>query len=233
MEKRLTNEINDNDIVCLFVNGGSDAKLATTLLVEKYQDYVHFIIKSFFPSYAVNNDDMFQCGVVGLLKALRTYDPGKSKFTTHCVPFVRKECISQIRFESGEGSEYYHAVHSAVEKAKSKLEAKGKEATVEEVMRLTNLSEKIVRRELGIGYEKASYEAVSNSEPEDPNESVSAGSIDEILGGLPENLRKIVTRHVINGEDFADIAKSLHRSTYVVTQDYKEAIEILRSQINV
>lgn len=226
MDKKWNDCISDEEITLLY---NYDKKTATEILVKKYENYVWYIINLYFPTYR-KSMDMFQSGVVGLLKAFKKFDSKKGLFPAYCTPYVKKECSGQIRFESGEESEYFHAINVSVNRAKTALESEGRDITVQEIMSRTNLSEKIVKREMKVDYQNVSYDLLSNSdfEPESLSDNVSAK---EILSGLTKYSRMLVKLHVIDGYSFERIAKKLNKSVYVVTQDYKEAIETLRKQI--
>ena len=66
----------------------SQAKKA---VIEDYSKFVSYIIKEKFYSYRKYWEDLFQCGICGLLKALENYDPHSSKPTTYFYYFIVQE----------------------------------------------------------------------------------------------------------------------------------------------
>ena len=66
--------------------------------------------------------------------------------------------FKHIRFLLGETSAYYAQIHQRVINAKNRIKAEGRLVTIEEIMKMTNLSKKIVTRELRIDYTRVSYE---------------------------------------------------------------------------
>ena len=82
----------------------------------------------------------------------------KGTFYNYCYGSIKRELGEHIRFLLGETSAYYAQIHQRVINAKNRIKAEGRLVTIEEIMKMTNLSKKIVTRELRIDYTRVSYE---------------------------------------------------------------------------
>lgn len=65
-------------------------------LIENNMRLVHFIIKQHFPTL-VYDEDIVQCGMVGLCKAADYYDESKGMFSTIASVWIRNEIYSELR----------------------------------------------------------------------------------------------------------------------------------------
>lgn len=198
-------------------------------IIEKYSDYVYYVIHKHFPSFNKEIEDLYQYGVIGLMNALQSYDSEKGAFTTHCTPYVKKELSKQIRYLAGEKSAYYATIHNAVSKAKSRLEAEGKDVSVKEIMKITGLSKKIVERELGVDHVKVSYEALESI----PDEMVLSDNfmINDMLCSLPQENRNVIVMKIVEGMTFKAIAQKLDRTLAHVKKDYDDSLEFLKNNM--
>lgn len=63
-------------------------------LIEDNMKLVTYIIQKYYPTF-LSDEDIFQCGMVGLCKAANTFDESKSTFST----YASKCIINEIRIE--------------------------------------------------------------------------------------------------------------------------------------
>ena len=198
-------------------------------IVEQYSNYIYSIILKDYSTFIHEIDELYQCGVDGLLSGYRRYDPDKGEVTTFCTPFIRHKMNEQVRFAMKESSEHYYSTHKKVENAKRKFEERGETVTIEQIMDETNLSRKIVERELKIEMKTASYDILENIFSYDF--SVSDEMIKDIyLSGLDEKIRKIIEMKVLDDMSFTQIAEKMNTTRYFVEKDYKKGINILREK---
>lgn len=220
------NYMSDSEIMDIYRN---DKQAGGEKMVEKYSDYIYYMIKKHYPSYYKESAEMYQHGVIGIMTAMRTYDENKGTFTTHCTPFIKKEMGRHIRFMSSESSEYYASIHSSVEKAKNRLEADGAEVTVEKLTTETGLSHKIVKRELKVDHTKVSFEALENVAAD--MSLTDNFLVDDILSIIPEENGDVIKMKVIDGLPFSIIAKHLGVAISKVKKDYNEGLDMLREKM--
>lgn len=200
-------------------------------MIEKYENYIWQVVNKLYPTYvstAREKEEAFQNGAIGIMEAMKGYDPLKGRFTTYCTPFLKKEIGKQVRFVLSESSEYLARTNRRVKKAIAKIESEGMEVSVERVMKETGLSGKIVKREMKIDYAKASLEALSSmgSDMRISDELV----VNDILKGLLSISQKIVKLKAVENWSFKKIARYLNMSEACVKKEYASAIEILRSR---
>lgn len=119
--KATAKEIADSeaDLIASAKNGDGAAFEA---LANSYKRVLEFHIKHFTPHPSMY-DDLFQEGLIGLLKAVRSYDGKSASFATFASLCVRNSIISGVRKYSGqvqktvalEDSNFDEAVPSAEE----------------------------------------------------------------------------------------------------------------------
>lgn len=198
------------------------------LMVDKYQNYVWHIINTCYPTFNYEKEDLFQNGVIGIMVAMKRFNPERSSFTTYCTPFLKKEISKQLQFITSERSAYYAAIHSDVDKAVAKLESEGKSVSIENVMGETGLSRKIVAREMKVDRTRVSLDALAviGKKMSLTEEFV----VNDMLSGLPSINKEIIRKKAIDALTFHQIARDMHMSIFSVKRRYKETIELLREQ---
>lgn len=161
MRKAESNILSDRAIMELYkVNREAGNEAA----IEKYSKYIYKIIHSFKNSYVFLSEisDLYQSGCVGVFEALKNYDANKGKLYSYCFNYVKNEIGEQIRLLTGESSWYFAKLHRTVIKARDEIQMENGTASIDEIMKRTGISRKLVTRELGVDYTKASYERLGD-----------------------------------------------------------------------
>ena len=65
-------------------------------LIEDNMKLVTYIINKYYPTF-LSDEDIFQCGMLGLCKAANTWDETKSVFSTYAVKCIRNEIRCEFR----------------------------------------------------------------------------------------------------------------------------------------
>lgn len=65
-------------------------------LIEENMNLVYFTINEYFPKYN-KDEDMIQCGMVGLCEAAESWDESKSQFSTYAVRCIRSDILLELR----------------------------------------------------------------------------------------------------------------------------------------
>lgn len=61
-------------------------------LIKKHEKMIHFIINKYYSNYEYIDDELYQCGCIGLWKAAVNYDKAKGfKFSTVAFKYIRNE----------------------------------------------------------------------------------------------------------------------------------------------
>lgn len=66
-------------------------------ILEDNTALVHYIIKQRFNNTRIEYEDLLQSGLLGLLKAIRTFDESKSKFATYASTCINNEILMAMR----------------------------------------------------------------------------------------------------------------------------------------
>lgn len=66
-------------------------------LIEDNINLVHFIVHKYFPNIGFEYEELVSIGCIGLIKASRTYDPTKVKFSSYAFSCIRNEILMLIR----------------------------------------------------------------------------------------------------------------------------------------
>ncbi len=116
--------------------------------VNQYDLYVKDLIHTYYHSFAEHYfDDLYQFGIIGLIESLDNYD-GKHAFTTHCSRYVRHEISLFVCSLQGNRSVYYACHQKMVRLAMQELDEKNEKCDLDKLVKMTGMSEKIVRKEV-------------------------------------------------------------------------------------
>lgn len=65
-------------------------------LITENMNLVHATLHRYYPTFAYD-DDLIQCGMLGLVRAADTYDASKSKFSTYATRVIVNELRKEFR----------------------------------------------------------------------------------------------------------------------------------------
>ena len=227
------------DIIMKMYNSENEfwIKKSKELIVEGYGMYVRKIIHNYYPSYATKyGDELFQCGCIGLLKAMHNYKT-EYKFNTYCTNFVRHEISSQLNFHKC-STVHYNNIQRKINQAINDIKSEGFEPSIEKISIMTDLKPEIIKRELDY-IERTKFKYLDADEGSDraceyetsPEALYSQKERDESLykavSELPEEYREIIVMHCENHTN-VEIAHCLNISVGKVKTKYQKALQYLK-----
>lgn len=90
-------------------------------LIKENEKLVYFVIQKHYPTRA-SDDDVIQCGMIGLWKAIKLYDPSKNtKFSTLACKCISNEIISFLKKDTRQTRLSAMSLTDAVENVNSEL----------------------------------------------------------------------------------------------------------------
>lgn len=81
----------DSDIMEVYKK---DRCIGNELMLEKYHDYIYYIIKKHYPSFNREASELFQHGAIGIMNALQTYDPSKASLLHTAHRILRRNLVN-------------------------------------------------------------------------------------------------------------------------------------------
>ncbi len=200
-----------------------------------------------FASRGENPDDLFQVGVIGLIKAIDNFDPTLDvRFSTYGVPMVCGELRrylrdnNSIRVSRSMRDTAYHAMQ-----AKEELTTKfGREPTVEEIASKLNISKEDVVLSLEAIVEPVSlYEPVFSEgndtiyvmdqvgDKQDDNDWLEEIAIKEAIKNLSDREKRILSLRYYKGKTQMEVASEIGISQAQVSRIEKGALDSIKKQI--
>jgi len=192
-----------------------------------------------------NADDLFQVGMLGLIKALDNFDVTLNvRFSTYAVPMILGEIRRYIREGSGlkVGRNLRDIAYKAMQ-AREKLEAENpkKEATLTEIAEEIDVPYREVVSALDAISEPVSiYESVYNdsddalmvvdqiSDKNDIDAVINSAALSEEIGKLPEREKNVLLLRYYKGKTQMEISEELDMSQAQVSRLEKSAIQKLK-----
>lgn len=124
-------------------------KMSKEYAVINYGDYVYECIHKYYSTYATYHlTELYQCGVIGILKAMERYDPASHAFITYAKPYIQHELSNLVNFYNNGISVHYNAIQKKIKTAVDQLNEEGYAVTAQKISLLTDIKPEIVRREL-------------------------------------------------------------------------------------
>jgi RNA polymerase sporulation-specific sigma factor len=209
-------------------------------LIKKHLPLVRSLVKRYRGEFA-EEDDLFQVGCIGLLKALKRYDPERgTAFTTYAVPVISGELKMYLR---GQGAmKYSRALVSQAGRVKNvmgELEQRlGRQPTLGElseacgiereellmVMDATRTPVSLDATEPGVGAELAATVA-------EADHVVDRVALQEALAYLPEREQRIVLYRFFRHKSQQEVAEILGISQMHVSRLEKKVMVELKKQL--
>lgn len=142
------NRIEDHDIFVLYNSKDSFLSMkARELTVRYHSRYLYYIMGKYFSGYEKEySEDLYQCGVVGLLKSLTNYD-GHYAISTYSRLYIIHEMTGFIYYLRNIPSPHYARIQNKIKAAETFLECSGAEVTDERISKEIGISLKSVKKE--------------------------------------------------------------------------------------
>ena len=194
-----------------------------------------------------NIDDIFQVGVIGLIKAINNFNPTFNlKFSTYAVPMICGEIKRYLRDNSflRVSRSLKDLAYQALKVKESYIKKHSKEPSIEEISQILNVPENMVYIAVESGNEPVSlFEKVFDKsgnkvslldEIKDPNESferqIEIISLRSALAKLDEREKDVISRRYFEGKTQIEVSSEIGISQAQVSRIEKNALKSL--QIN-
>ncbi|MBR4618823.1 MAG: sigma-70 family RNA polymerase sigma factor [Bacilli bacterium] len=208
--------------------------------ILEYENLVRNIIKKY--NYYGDYEDLYQAGMMGLMKALKEYKPGGAKFSTYAYTWIIGEVTNFIRENQPiKKSRDIIRLSRQVEKCREIMYQKlGREPTDLEVSLITEIDEEKIReiRMLNQKTESLDYAIEDNEESlynsikvYDNNLDCSHLDLKEQLNKLDEDEKKLIYARYYDGYTQSELSKSLGISQVQVSRKENKILEKLRVKL--
>lgn len=223
-------------------------KEAREVLIEQNLGLVHHIVRRFM-GRGYEAEDLFQIGVIGLIKAIDKFDVKYDvKFSTYAVPLITGEIKRFIRDDGlVKVSRSLKENGMRIRYAKERLSARlGREPNLEEVAKEAQLEreEVVLAMEAGIQVEsiyKAVYQNDGNEiymvdQLADKSENVHEKVLDhlvlhQLIEGLEAKEQKLIILRYYQDKTQTEVAKELGISQVQVSRLEKKILLSMRQKI--
>lgn len=220
---------------------------AVEMNLEKNGRFISYLIQHTCPTFAKQyHDDMYQRGVIGLLKAMARYKPENGNFLTYSRPFIVHELSAEVQYlEQSAATPHYMNLQAKISNAMNQLECLGEEVTPERVAILAEVNVRIAQREMNIiksqdflyldALEDIDEYPMSRSTPSpemDVLRKETQGILIDALTKLPELWRTIILLKDVEGYTFVKISKETGLTKSQVITRYQKGIDALRELLD-
>lgn len=222
-------------------------KEARDTLIEENMGLVYSVARRFM-GRGVDQEDLFQIGSIGLIKAVDKFDPSfQVRFSTYAVPMITGEIKRFLRDDGMlKVSRSLKEIACKAYQAREELERKlGREPTLTEIARVLEADREELILALESGAEVESLQQTifqgdgSSIQLEDKLEAEGNGQeqllnrvlLEEILGVLPGQERTLLYQRFFQEKTQAEIARELGISQVQVSRMEKRILKQLRQRL--
>lgn len=180
--------------------------------------------------YGEDAEDLMQIGYIGLIKAIKGFDPAKGfKFSTYAVPMIAGEIRCQIRDQGRiKISRSLKSDIYAVKKAKDEfLKSHDRSPRISELAQLSEMTEERVVEALQAGdamKNMEDYEKV-NLMTREEDDNVARMDLQEALSKLKQDERKIMMLRYYKDMTQSQVAKAMGMSQVQVCRIEKKILK--------
>jgi len=191
----------------------------------------------------MDQDDLFDLGVIGLIQAVDRFDPAKGTFEAYATQKIRGAVLDGLRRMGWMPRSAQHKAKQ-IERAFSELEMElGRSPSEEEVAERLGMPLDVYRQALEevrpvlmpLRGEEMNLEDVLGAPGEDPSEVAERREMEELLimaiRSLPERHRTVVVLYYYEGLTLREIGAVLRISESRVSQLHSEALLRLRARM--
>lgn len=228
-EKKSKRWMTDEEIMKVYA---ADKKAGAELMLEKYKDYIYKFLWTNYRTFMHDSsaaDELFNSCVVGMMRAMQTYDPSRGAFMTIGIRYMKHEASDQKCFIMKEKSRYFAKLNETVKRAKEDAEEDDTCPSIKKIAEFAGVSEKIADRELKISdTQTADIEACAEPGCDFvPSDDLAAY---EILGNLSAFDQKMIVMKVLQGFTYKEIGKKMGKEEGEIKKRYSKCMTFLRAQ---
>ena len=219
------------------------------VLIEQNLGLVHHIVKRFL-NRGYDTEDLFQIGVIGLIKAIDKFDPSFDvKFSTYAVPLIAGEIkrflrddgmvkVSRTLKENGSRVKYARERLSLRINREPTLQEVSKEAglTIEEVIlameanvQVESIYQSVYQND---GNEIYMVDQLADKGKDEQEKMLNHLVIKQLIEGLPETEQKLIRLRYYQDKTQTEVAKMLGISQVQVSRMEKKILLGLRERMN-
>ena len=208
--------------------------------ILEYENLVRSIINKY--NYYGDYEDLYQAGMMGLMKAMKEYKPNGAKFSTYAYTWIIGEVTSFIRENQPiKKSKDVIRLSKQIEKCREIMYQKlGREPTDLEVSLMTEIDEEKIReiRILNQKTESLDYVTLENEESlynsikvYDNNLDSSHLDLKEELNKLDDEEKRLIYARYYDGYTQSELSKNLGISQVQVSRKENKILEKLRVKL--
>ena len=237
----------ENEVLIEHMQAGE--KEVREVLIEQNLGLVHHIVKRFL-NRGYDTEDLFQIGVIGLIKAIDKFDPSFDvKFSTYAVPLIAGEIkrflrddgmvkVSRTLKENGSRVKYARERLSLRINREPTLQEVSKEAglTIEEVIlameanvQVESIYQSVYQND---GNEIYMVDQLADKGKDEQEKMLNHLVIKQLIEGLPETEQKLIRLRYYQDKTQTEVAKMLGISQVQVSRMEKKILLVLRERMN-
>ena len=237
----------ENEVLIEHMQAGE--KEVREVLIEQNLGLVHHIVKRFL-NRGYDTEDLFQIGVIGLIKAIDKFDPSFDvKFSTYSVPLIAGEIkrflrddgmvkVSRTLKENGSRVKYARERLSLRINREPTLQEVSKEAglTIEEVIlameanvQVESIYQSVYQND---GNEIYMVDQLADKGKDEQEKMLNHLVIKQLIEGLPETEQKLIRLRYYQDKTQTEVAKMLGISQVQVSRMEKKILLGLRERMN-
>ena len=237
----------ENEVLIEHMQAGE--KEVREVLIEQNLGLVHHIVKRFL-NRGYDTEDLFQIGVIGLIKAIDKFDPSFDvKFSTYAVPLIAGEIkrflrddgmvkVSRTLKENGSRVKYARERLSLRINREPTLQEVSKEAglTIEEVIlameanvQVESIYQSVYQND---GNEIYMVDQLADKGKDEQEKMLNHLVIKQLIEGLPETEQKLIRLRYYQDKTQTDVVKMLVIIQFHVSRMEKKILLGLRERMN-
>ena len=202
------------NLVKTYNDGVSIMNRSKEEMINKLDMFIYYIIERQFTTFKKYTKDLYQEGVVGILKGIDTYNPEKSKPTTFFFIYIVHEMTEFINMNINKTTSHYSANIVKVKKAINQFEREGRDWTIKDIAQETKISAETITQALNImesanemHYETADYldSQISQRNPSPEEEYLkneTSALIMQAISNLPKDEANVILlKYGLSGEE--------------------------------
>lgn len=212
-------------------------------MIQENKNLIYSIIKKY--NYYYEKEDLYQTGIIGLMKAYKNYNPNmNTKFTTYAYTYILSEVLAYINANRNiKLGREYQKIYKKINEAKTILTQKlMKEPTTYELATFLEIDEKTIIHILEVtrnfsgldeiiskdGKNLSLLDTISN---EDKDKFIDNLILKEAIDKLSKEEKKILWMRYYDDRTQQEVADILGTNQVYVSRNEKKVLKRLKSNL--
>lgn len=210
----------------IFLLAEEKMQTARDLMVKKMELFIYYLVNTKFSTFRIHLNDLYQEGIIAILKSMDGYDPNKAKPTTFFYFYIIHEITGFINLHVNKTSSHYSTSIVKIKRVLAQFEKDNKIPTIKDIATVTGISAETITQAMVImeNSNEVSFESIDYMDF--PTSTNSDSAEKEFMKEEDDRLINLAV------EELDDVSATIIKMKYGLNGDLPVSYKAIATKLN-